>query len=431
MRKVSMLIAVMVTITGMLFASGEGEQGKQGRHTLKVLHYLDLDDDVSAGNFDALVAQFERLHPGITLDFDFLTGGQYHNELQARAAADELPDVMFLWPGKITEQVTKNGKVHDLRPWLEGHEDEFGAGALNGQGANGEIWELPEQVIATHVMFTNDRLLRELGLSFPETLDELIAQGDVIRAAGYIPIAMDNKEGWQMQSSMLSALVDRTGGQAWFDKAITGEAHFTDDEFVDALQVIDRLAKNNMFSPGVNQAEYGRALNDFVTGEAVYFIDGEWRAANLTEKLDPASYDNISLRVIPSVENERGQSGSTAIVTGAGFGINAKLTDEKADAAWAWVWFFSGPDGSLAKQEQGWRSAYTLPPTESTPKLEKDLVTFVANTPGGYSIDAVMDLEGMEILQVGIQEMISGNITPSQVAHQYEDWVAANDSRRQ
>ncbi len=55
-------------------------------------------------------------------------------------------------------------------------------------------------------MYVNTRLLKDLGLTFPKSLDELLKQGPAIAAKGLIPIAMDNKDGWQMQSCLLSGL---------------------------------------------------------------------------------------------------------------------------------------------------------------------------------------------------------------------------------
>jgi raffinose/stachyose/melibiose transport system substrate-binding protein len=140
-----------------------------------------------------------------------------------------LPDIVFLWPDKRTAYVTERGLIKDLRPWIAGKEDLFADGALKAQGPNGEIYELPEQMTATHVMYANHRLMDELGLTFPATLDELIAQGEVIRAAGLVPIAMSNKDGWQMQSCLLSALTERAGGMDWYNKVIVGDgASFAD-----------------------------------------------------------------------------------------------------------------------------------------------------------------------------------------------------------
>ncbi len=427
------LLSILLGICSYAFAGGEGENSAEmmdDKATVSVFAYLDRSDDVSSTNFDELREEFARLHPDINLEFDYLVGEAYHNKLQALTVADQLPDVMFLWPGKRTGQATGSGKIKDLRPWISGKEDEFAASALEPQGQNGEIWELPEQITATHVMFTNDRLLDELGLSFPSTLQELLDQGEIIREAGYIPIAMDNKDGWQMQSCLLSALVERTAGKDWLDRARVGDAKFTDPEFVSALEVINILSEADMFSPGINQAEYGRALTDFVTGNAVYLIDGGWRTSNIVGELPEGEHENISFNVFPAVPNEKGQQYSTSIVAGTGYGMNANLSGEQADAAWEWIWFFAGPDGSRVKQAQGWLPAYKLPPTDDTPLLQRKLSEFLNSVQGGYVIDAVMDAEGMGVLHSSLQEMMFGNITPEQAAQEYEEWVSENDSSR-
>lgn len=437
LQKRVLVVLVVIAIVGAGFvgcsrgADEQAQGAEEGEQiTLEVLHYLDLADNTSSGNFEELVDAFHESNPDIRLEFDYLFNEPYHNKLQSSAIAGQLPDAVFLWPGKRTGEVTGSGAVQDLRPWIEDMDAEFAPAALAPQGPNGEIWELPEQVTATHVMFTNDRLLDELGLEFPETLDELIAQGEVIREAGYIPIAMDNGDGWQMQSTLLSALVERTGGREWMNRARVGEARFSDPEFVEAVEVIKTLSDNEMFSPGVNQAAYGQALTDFVTEKAVYFIDGGWRTSNLTGEMTEEQYEYVSYNVFPELPTERGQAGSTAVVAGTGFGMNAELEGAEADAAWEWIYFFAGPEGSAIKAEQGWLPAVKIDLPADSPVLTVKLSEFLNSTPGGYVIDAVMDAEGMGVLHPLLQEMMFGNVTPQEVGDRYEEWVAANDSSR-
>lgn len=426
MKKVLMVMMSVLLVTSMVPGVYAADKIK-----LTMLEYQDLNDAVEMANFEELMDAFAKLHPDIELEMDFGFSEAYQDKLRTAQAGNALPDIMFLWPGKRTGYLTSTGVVKDLRPWLEGHEGEFAAGALNAQGPNGEIYELPEQMTATHVMYTNEKLLADLGLTFPKTLDELIAQGETIRAAGLIPIAMDNKDGWQMQSCLLSALTERAGGMDWYNKAIKGDgASFADPEFINALSVIDTLAKNEMFSPGINQADYGAALTDFVNERAVYTIDGGWRVNNLVGELTDEQKAYIKLNTFPDIPDQKGQSGSTAMVAGTGYGMNANLEGEKAEAAWKWIWFYSGPEGSKIRQSQGALPAYNLPANDDLDVLIKQLNAFVASTPSGWVIDAVMDSEGMAGLHAGLQEMILGKKTPEQVAQEYEAWVAENDSAR-
>ncbi len=439
MRKILVLsVAIAVVFAALpLFAGGQAEQGGgaaeagEEKIELTMFEYQNVTDESEVATWEVLLEEFYAQNPNIELEIDPLFDEAYHNKLQAMAVAGQLPDIMFLWPGARTGTVTENGLAKDLRPWLEGKEDQFADIAVAPQGPNGEIYELPEQVTATHVMFTNDKLLDELGLEYPETLQELIAQGDAIRDAGYIPIAMDNGGGWQMQSCLLSALVERTGGREWFMSAVDGSASFTDRQFVRALDIIKALADNDMFTPGVNTAQYGEALTAFVNEEAVYFIDGGWRVTNLVTELAEEQKDYISLNVFPEVSNTQGQSGSTAMVAGTGYGMNADLTGAEADAAWEWIWFYSGPEGSQIRQATGAVPAYKLPIPEDADPMVQKLTRFIGDTPAGYVIDAKLSQEAMGVLHPMLQELIFGSLSSQQVAQDFENWIAENEPARQ
>jgi raffinose/stachyose/melibiose transport system substrate-binding protein len=438
MKKALLLSVAMLFVlsTAMVFASGEAEKGgaesgEAEKIELSMLDYLDQTDQASVNEREALMEAFQESHPNISLDVEYLFDEAYHNQLQAMMAADQLPDLMFLWPGARTGQVTSSGKIKDISDRVEPHKDKFISMAVAPQGPNGEIYELPEQVTATHVMFTNTRLMDELGLEFPDTMQELIEQGQTIRDAGYTPVAMDNGGGWQMQSTFLSALVARTGGREYLEAAETGEASFADNPFVDALEVINTLSRNEMFTPGLNQASYGQALTDFVNENAVYLIDGGWRVVNLSSELSAEQKEYVELNVFPEVPNNDGITDSTAMVAGTGFGMHSRLEGAKADAAWEWIWFFAGPEGSKIRQSFGRIPAYKMQVPEDADPMVKKLSSFINNTPSGYVLDARLSQEAMGTLQPSIQEMILGNKSPQNVAQEFEQWIQENEDSRQ
>ena len=427
MKKLGLIIVAGLLLLSLtnVFA---GTQPSEQKIKIKMYAYQDLSDATTSANWDKLLNAFKTANPDIELEIEYGFNEPYHTKLQAMTQAGQIPDVVFLWPDKRTGEVTGSGMIKDLRPYLKGKENEFAPFAMTAQGPNGEIYELPEQVTATHVMYTNDKLLKDLGLTFPKTMAELIAQGDAIRAKGLIPIAMDNKDAWEMQSCFASALVERMCGKDWFKKAIVGKAKFTDPEFVAAMQVIKDLADAQMFSPGINQAAYGTALTDFVNEKAVYFIDGGWRVNNLVTELSADQKEYVSLHVFPAIPGEK-NPGSTSAVAGTGYGMNAKLSGDKEKAAWRWVWFYSGPEGSKIRATFGALPAYKIDLGNADIMLKK-LNAFLGATPAGYVIDSVMDSEGMGVFNPLLQELIMGNKTAADVGKEYETWVAANDSGR-
>ena len=431
----AMKLTVIALLVSVLFFSCQknekSAESKDGVIKLTGMHQLNVTDSAAMANWDAIYKAFQESHPEIEIEWEFIAEEPYHDKLQAMSVADQLPDLMFLWPAKRTGMVTGSGRVKDLSPWIQGHESEFSSKAMAPQGVNGEMYELPEQVTVCHVVYANEKLMKQLGLSYPESMEEMIAQGEVIRDAGLIPIAMDNGDGWQMQSCFLSTLTERMGGIEWFNQAVKGEgAGFGDKPFVDALNVIKTLSDNDMFSPGINQATYGIALDAFIREEAVYMIDGGWRVQNLQVEMTPEQLEYISLNTFPDLPGQKGQSGSTDAVAGTGFGMNMKLEGPEAEAAWEWIWYWAGPEGAKIKQELGWIPSYKMDPPEDTAEITKKLITFLNETPMTPVIDAVMDGQGMGVLHPAIQEMMLGAKTPQQVADEYETWVAANDSAR-
>lgn len=149
-KRLFVLFSISLLLVPMLvFAAGAAEQsggGQDGVITLSVYHYLDQTDKTTAPNFQYLVDVFEKENPGIKLNFEYGYGESFHDKLQTMAMSGQLPDIILLYPGERTSQVTSAGLVKDLRPYLKGHEDEFADMAMQPQGANGEIWELPEDI---------------------------------------------------------------------------------------------------------------------------------------------------------------------------------------------------------------------------------------------------------------------------------------------
>ena len=220
-------------------------------------------------------------------------------------------------------------------------------------------------------------------------------------------------------------------GMKWFDGAIKGANSFTDKEFVNALNVIKDFSENEMFAPGINQMDYPQGTEMFAQEKAVYYIDGAWKVEEFVNLLSDAQKDYISLNVIPKLPGEKGQAGSTSAVAGTGFAMNAKLEGAEADAAWDWIWHYSGPVGSKLHFETGVIPAYKVDSSQlKLDKMIKKQFDFQSKIAMGYVIDNAMDGEGMGILHPGIQEMMFGTKTPVEVAKEYETWVAANDSGR-
>ncbi len=387
---------------------------------LTVLNYLDITSP-EAKAWDATVEAFNAKYPNITLKIENSFGEAYHQKLAALAAAGDLPDVMYLWPGGRSAEIYKNELTEDLYPFLGPDKDKFVPAAVTPQW-DGKLYELPIGITATHVMYVNTKLLIDLGLTMPKTYGELVAMVPKIKEAGLYPILMPNKAAWVMQSCLFSALVGRIAGQDWLDALIAGEASFTDQEFVDSLALVKDMYDTGLLPPQSIQLEYGDGPNLFATGRSPFMIDGDWRVGALVPLLSEEEQENFELTVFPDIAGQKGESGSTSTVAATGFGMKAGLIGDKVDAAWKWIYFFAGPQAAEIRLiEQGMiptyimdLSAYDISP------LAVKRGAFYPEHSGTYVLDDKITGEPINILNIGLQELALGNTTPEKLAAEIE-----------
>ncbi|MDR0561694.1 MAG: extracellular solute-binding protein [Spirochaetaceae bacterium] len=435
MKKTLLGILIGAAITTAVFAGGKSQNAAgnaDGTVTLSVYMQMDLASP-QYEYWPVTLDAFAKKYPNIKLNFEYVSGEQFHDKFQAMAATGDIPDLFTCYAGARSSYILNRGMVKDLRPYLT---DAFKANYnpaiwASPQGPNGEIYIISPNMAVCTVIYVNEKLQKELGLSAPQTLDEMIAQVPAIRAAGLTPLMFGNKGQWQAQSLLLSMLVDRMGGTSWFDKAMTGAAQFTDAPFVDALSVIKRMVDTQLFPPGVNQLEGPEAWGAFVQGKAVYLLDAGWRISALKGAASPEDYAQYGVMAFPAVSGEI-VKGSSAATLGEALAMNAKLSGAKADAAWKFLSFIYGQEGADTLMKYGSVPTFKLDYSKySIDSLNKAYITLINAQSMGYVIDAKMDGEGVNgVLNPGIQAVMMGDKTPAQLASEYETWVAANDSHR-
>ena len=427
-----LLVVLLLTAAGTAVFAG-GKSATTGGGGVTLTGYLQID--LANPQYEYWVKtleEFGKAYPEIKLDLEYVSGEQFHDKFQAMAATGDIPDVFTCYAGSRSNYILERGMVKDLRPLLtESFKANYTPAIWQPQGTKGEIYIISPNMAVCTAVYVNTKLQKELGLPMPKTLDELIGQGQKIRAAGYTPLMFANKGVWQAQSLLLSMLVDRLAGKAWFDRARAGTAKFTDKGFVDALTVIKRLVDTQTFPAGVNQLEGPEGWGNFVQGKSVYLLDAGWRISALKNAAKPEDFAQYEVIAFPELAGEV-THGSSAATLGEALAMSAKLTGAKADAAWKFLSFIYGEPGCDILMRYGTVPTYKLDYSKyNVDKLNRQYIDMINSQSQGYVIDAVMDGEGVNnILNPGIQAVMIGDKTPAQLAAEYETWVAANDSNR-
>jgi raffinose/stachyose/melibiose transport system substrate-binding protein len=288
------------------------------------------------------------------------------------------------------------------------------------------------------VLYVNQKVLRDLGLTIPRTYEELKAMAPKLKAAGKDVILMGAQDDWVMQSCLYSAIVGRMLGDKYVDDLIAGKAKFTDAPFVNTLKFYKQLYTDGVLSAKVLQTPYNEVNALFAAGKAPFMIDGDWKVGNfLTDPtsgqalIPPDKQKDIVMTVFPAIPGEVNH-GTTSVVPGVGFGMSAAIPDgsEKEKAAWKLIMWLNSVEVQRLRLETG--GAFPSRKGVTSDKLEplaQIRAEFYGAFAGTYVLDNVLEATVYLPINVGLQEIGLGLATPEQVAAKvqkaYDAWKAS------
>lgn len=392
--------------------------------TLRVLNYFDLTSPGAERELDEIWGEFMRRNPNIRLEREDLYLEAFHQKTEAYAAAGQLPDVLYMWPGGRSSTLHTQGLVRDLYPLLGDDRAQFSEAALVPQ-AGGYLGQLPIGVTASHAFYVNKGLLDELGLEVPKTYEDLVAMVPVLRQNGLETIIMGAQDDWVIQSTLFSMIAGRLAGDDFLEAILANEAKFTDAPFMNALEFYAQLFKDGILSRRSLQTSYGEVNGLFASGRAPFLVDGDWKVgAFLT---DPSSgqaliptdlQPNFLMTVFPAIPGEINAK-TTSVVPSVGWGMNANIPagSEREAAAWKLIMWLNSVEVQTIRLETGGSFPSRIGVTsDRLEPLAQTRSHFYANYGGTHVLDNVFEASVYGPLNIGLQEIALGLSTPQEVA---------------
>jgi raffinose/stachyose/melibiose transport system substrate-binding protein len=398
--------------------------------TLNFLYYIDA---TQAGYEEdqAYWQKFKDDNPDIDLQMEILFSQAYHQKLSAYIAAGQLPDVMYMWPTTRDSSALLHSQklVKDLAPLLgKDFLSNFVAPALNVNAQSSKMLaELPQSFTYTTVMYTNKKLLSDLGIPLPKTYAALKAMVPKLRVKNVQTILLPDGDQWQAQSCLFSTVVGRMLGDAWIDRVNTGKVKFTDPAFVAALTFVKTMFTDGVINWSNIQQPYGDGPGLFAAGKAAFYVDGDWHVgAYLTDKASgkaliarEAQATDFAFLNFPAIPGEK-NPGVVSAIAGVGLGISSAIpagSDKEKAAVRLLKWYY-GPEFSQMKLETGafipTRKGVTSEKLEPFTTMMPTYYSSIAKT--CYVIDGVLDPSVFNVLNAGLQSIGLGAKTPAQVA---------------
>jgi raffinose/stachyose/melibiose transport system substrate-binding protein len=227
---------------------------------------------------DDQAKRFSAKFPGSSIEYvvQSANNAQFLPVLRSAFAARNVPDVMMLYSGGYTVDYAES--LLDLRPKINSaFFNQFNAWDLSCQnfncGANAPIYGVPNDV-GGFVLFYNKALFRKAGIPARpfRTWNEMLAAARKLKAAGVIPFAMGNRDGYSAANWVAVMLGSYISGVGDINKWRTGELKWTDPKMVRAVDRYDQLWTLGFSNPDARTREQLDANNDFISEKAAMVL---------------------------------------------------------------------------------------------------------------------------------------------------------------
>ena len=267
----------------------------------------------STGNGPQVIQQavdrFVADNPEVTVNVVPMQNDPYKTRIRTAVGAGDAPCIFPSWGGGPLYQYVQAGQVLDLTDYLQRDDyvSRFVPAALTNTSFDGKIYGVPVENTAVAVVWYNKTIFAELGLTPPETYDELLSVIDTLKENGIAPFALANKTKWT-SSMYYMYLVDRLGGPETFAAAAnrTGGS-FEAEPFVRAGEIVQELVEDGAFNEGFNGLDYdtGQSRLLLYSGRAAMELMGSWQLSTVKAE-NPDFYENMGFFPFPSLEEGTG-----------------------------------------------------------------------------------------------------------------------------
>lgn len=372
---------------------------------------------------DSLMEAWNEENPDINIEVTHVGSSEMHFEkLAAALPSGEGPTVIAMQVGARANQFKEYLEPLDtyaVNEWGENWEDLFMDTALEqcrfSEDENASYYVMPGGMTAVPVIEYNVTAFEALGLTAPETMEELYA---VIEASSQNPdiipgIAIGAKEGWTCRDIWMSIIQQVAPGKLY--EAQDGAANFTDAEFIESFEIWKEMWDKGLFAEGsTGMALYPDINENFnlagSDGNRYYIMQssGSWHGSGL---LDSTQQESIAAGTqsadlvkgvfpLPAVKEDTSPASVASV--DICWAINKNATEAEKEAAWKFIAWMSEGEG-----QKIWANTLQILPCD----LDTDLSEAYADITNSYNREALEVIEDVVANAEGSRELKYSEIT--------------------
>lgn len=340
------------------------------------------------------------------------------------AANGGSPIDVLLLNGQDVREFVKKGLVQDLSNLS--YKDRLLDTAIDQYTLNDKLYALGAKGGNSSGIFVNLDLYEKYGVKLPATMDDLRAANKTFKENGLSLFAFGggNKYMWPMWYFSIFAQTSGNKPAERTEEILTGNAKFTDADSIEAFQVIETLAKEDMFQPGFNGTDSDGGKAVFVGEKAATFFGGTWEIPGFRE----AGMKNIDLLPFPIIK-EGATSQQTGNASDGAYCIYSKIDPANQAVAEQFIEYMTRDEviegfrassmPKLAEYAALSANKNIKSPADVDPLIEKTQKEFYPMTFTHF--DWVYPPEITTALQDTLQALTGLQITPEQAGQQMQD----------
>jgi raffinose/stachyose/melibiose transport system substrate-binding protein len=389
-----------------------------------------------------LFAQFEKLHPGVSIKNQGLptSGSTYQPAVNNAFASGSPPDMATDIAGPTIYALAQAGVLADVTAFYNSTiaPKALGSAATEGAELDGVLYGINSDLSVGNLLWYNSDYLAKYGLSAEDvhTYQDLVDQAEKILKAGGTPIYLGIKDEWA-GGHWLNDLVQRAIGDAatnalYNRTVLPGQPDTPKWTSAPVLAAFDKyVALKPYFNPGFLGEASASADAAFLLGQSAYHEMGSWFLS--TAVTAPPTF-KVAAMLFPSIAGAPGKATDVTLAATT-IAISKKANMPLVEAFLDW---FTEPE--IVAQYQGITSSFSPYSLGGhLPKLAP-LITAAYRQIGGYLSDAGQGgsvLYNDEAINAnmypkyiweGSVGLMSGALTPAQLARQLEAATLADQA---
>lgn len=228
-------------------------------------------DDVK--QMEIILAEFNKEYPQIQIKFDPTDPPEYDAAVRTQMQSGTGADLYYLRSSGASHQLYDEGHFVAIDD-LPGLENIIPEAIQTWTAKDGKVFGVG-YIATSEGIYYNKDIFAELGLSIPQTWEELLTVAQAISDAGYEPFANASGDSWTiatllMQNWLPSVIGGAEGRMAYFN----GEKCLNDEDFLQAFQMFKDIAP---FLPDGQEAlSYYDSQQLFLLEQAAMWLGGSW-----------------------------------------------------------------------------------------------------------------------------------------------------------